>query len=370
MRLGLDVSPLARNRAGIGNYIVRLLESLIRYAPNHEYFLYTTHPILEDYKDILCAHSSVKIIHCHPFWMKWVTRSDRLDLFHGLNFKLRASGIYGGVVSIYDLAIDRLDLPSRKLFGQRLSFVRTRRTARRATRVVTISEQSAVDIMELYGVARDRISLVSPAVGPEFYPVTDQDQIKATKVRCGLGDSSFILAGGGSEPRKNISRLIEALGYLNHFRLDTKLVVVGGMGHGSEAIYETVRRTGLSSSVIFPGFVALEDLRALYSSCRAFVFPSLYEGFGMPVLEAMACGAPVVTSKVSSLPEVAGDAAIFVDPLDSKDIAGSLVRILEDVNLQEDLRHAGKIRARAFTWEKSAQNLFQIYSELVSNNSR
>ena len=364
MRLGIDVSPLARNRAGIGNYIAELLTAMVRYAPHHQYFLYTSYEIPQDRLSGIGESSSVHISRCHPFLMKWRAARDRLDLFHGMNFRLRGWGKHGGVVTVYDLALDRLALPSRKLLGQRWSFVRTKRTTRRAAKVITISEQSAEDISELYGVPRERIAIVAPAVGPEFYRVDAPGLLRAIKLQYGIGEGEFLLSGGGSEPRKNIARLVEAFSLLPG-RRDLRLVVVGGMTRGSEAIFEAVRRAGLGASVLFPGHVPLADLRVLYSACVAFVFPSLYEGFGMPVLEAMACGAPVISSNAASLPEVTGEAALLIDPLDVNALAGAIARIRDDRRLRDHFHQAGPIRAKAFSWDQSARDLLRIYQELV-----
>jgi glycosyltransferase involved in cell wall biosynthesis len=272
-------------------------------------------------------------------------------------------------VTIYDLSRDRLPQPSRKLFGQRRSFLRTRRTALRASRVITISAHSAKDIVELYGVPRERIVIVSPAVGPEFYPVVDPAVRASIKARYGIRREAFVLSGGGTEPRKNIVGLIEAFGRATRLREKLNLVVVGGMELGAEAIREVVRRTRLEEAVIFPGHVPLEDLRMLYSSCALFAFPSLYEGFGMPVLEAMACGAPVVSSNASSLPEAAGDAALLVDPRNPEAWPQAMTRVYEDANLREDLRRRGALRIKAFSWEQSAREQLRVYQELAQGKT-
>jgi glycosyltransferase involved in cell wall biosynthesis len=272
-------------------------------------------------------------------------------------------------VTIYDLSVDRLGLPSRKLFGQRRSFLRTRRTALRASRVVTISACSAADIVELYGVPRERIAIVSPAVSPEFSPVADSGMIAAVKARYGIPRDAFVLSGGGSEPRKNIAFLVEAFGRAPRLRDMMNLVVVGGMDRGGEAIRSAVVRAGLESAVVFPGHVPLDDLRALYSSCALFAFPSLYEGFGMPPLEAMACGAPVVCSNASSLPEAVGDAALLVNPRDPEGWAQAMTRVVDDTALREDLRRRGALRAKAFSWEQSARDLLRVYQDLMQGKA-
>jgi len=363
MRIALDVSPLARNRAGIGTYVAHLLTGLVRVASEHEFFFYTPHPLPEKDRAFFESQPCVRIIHCPSMLMGLRARWDSVDLFHGLNFKLRGWGRYGGVVTIYDLSLDRLPQPSRKLFGQRRSFLRTRGTTQRASRVVTISEHSAKDIVELYGVPRERIAIVSPAVGSEFYPVNDPAVHASFKARYGIRRGAFVLSGGGTELRKNIVGLIEAFGRAPRLREKLNLVVVGGMDHGAEAIREVVGRTGLEAAVVFP----LEDLRVLYSSCALFAFPSLYEGFGMPVLEAMACGAPVVSSNAASLPEVVGDAALLVDPLDVEGLAAAMTRVVEDVGVREDLRKRGALRVKAFSWEQSARDLLRVYQEVESS---
>ncbi len=365
MRIALDISLLARNRAGIGTYVAHLLTALVRVAPEHDYLLYTTHTLPEKDRAFFESQPCVRIIHCPSVLMGLRARWDQVDVFHGLNFKLRGWGRYGGVVTIYDLSLDRLPQPSRKLFGQWRSFLRTRRTAKKASRVVTISTHSAADIVELYGVPRERIAIVCPAASPDFYPVVEPAVQASVKARYGIRREAFVLSGGGTEPRKNIVGLVEAFGRTPRLRERLNLVVVGGMERGAEAISAAVRRHGLESAVIFPGHVPLEDLRALYSACALFVFPSLYEGFGMPVLEAMACGAPVVSSNASSLPEVAGDAALLVDPLDVEGLAAAMTRVVEDAGLREDLRRRGALRVKAFSWEQSARDLLRVYQELV-----
>jgi len=369
MRIALDVSPLASNRAGIGTYIGHLLTALIRIAPEHDYWLYTTQSLPEKDRIVFAAHLNVRIIRCPALLMGLRARWDRIDIFHGLNFKLRGWGRRGEMVTIYDLALDRLGLPSRKLFGQRRSFLRTGRTARRASRVVTISAHSAADIVELYEVPRERIAIVSPAVSSDFYPVSDPGIKMAVRARYGIRREAFVLSGGGAGSRKNIARLIEAFDRAPRLRETANLVVVGGMDHGAEAIQDAVRRARLESAVIFPGHVPFDDLRALYSMCALFVFPSLYEGFGMPPLEAMACGAPVVCAKASSLPEVVGDAALLIDPTDVPAMAEAMMRVSEDANLREDLRRRGAIRAKVYSWEQSARDLLLVYQDLMREKS-
>ena len=369
MRIGLDASPLTANRGGIGTHVRHLLEALIRIAPQHEYYMYAPHVIPEEDRVDFARHPHVRIIRCPAFLMGLRARWDGIDIFHGLNYKLRGWGRYGDVVTIHDLAMDRLAQPSRKLFGQRRSFLRTRRTARKAAMVVTVSAHAARDIVGLYGIPQERIAVISNAVGPEFYPVADPVIRDSVAARYGIRRRAFILSGGGSEPRKNIALLVEAFGRAPRLRDTMNLVVVGGMDHGAEAIRAAVGRAGLESAVVFPGHVPLDDLRALYSGCALFAFPSLYEGFGMPPLEAMACGAPVVCSNASSLPETVGDAALLVDPRDPDGWTRAMTRVADDAALREDLRRRGALRVKAFSWEQSARDLLRVYQEVVGGQA-
>ena len=290
---------------------------------------------------------------------------DRVDVFHGMNYKLRGRGRYGSVVTIHDLALDRIAQPSRKLFGQQSSFRRSRRTALRASRVIAVSQHTANDIAELYGVPVERIKVVRNGPGGDFSPVEDRAMIDSVKARCGILGDDFILVSGGAEPRKNAERVIEAFGRVPELRARFQLVVLGGLERGPEALHHAVQRAGLASAVVFAGHVPAQDLQSLYSSCSLFAFVSLYEGFGMPVLEAMACGAPVICSNTSALPEVAGDAAVLVDPTSVEAIANALVEVVSREDMRDDLRRRGRIRARSFTWELAAGELLEVYADLA-----
>jgi glycosyltransferase involved in cell wall biosynthesis len=364
MRLALDISPLLGTRAGVGTYVEQLLKALVRLAPQHQFYLYTPHALPAADDAFFRKYPHVRIVRCPSWLMACRTRWDRVDLFHGMNYKLRGRGRYGGVITIHDLALDRIPQPSRKLFGQRWSFLRSRRTARRATRIIAVSQTTAADVAELYGVSRDRIAVVPNGVAAEFHPVSDKELTRDVLVRFGIKEE-FILATGGTHPRKNIARLIQAFGETIELHAGLVLVVAGGMGRGGEALKQAVERAGVRDRVIFPGHVTQQELRVLYSSCAVFVFPSLYEGFGLPVLEAMACDAPVVCSHAGALPEVAGDAALLVDPEDVGALGIALQKALHNHELREELRRRGKERVKAFSWERSARTLLEVYAEVA-----
>jgi glycosyltransferase involved in cell wall biosynthesis len=218
--------------------------------------------------------------------------------------------------------------------------------------------------VELLGVDVSRVVVVYPGVEPRFQRVQDRQALDAVRQRYNLPDH-FALGLGTLQPRKNLGRLIEAYaGVREELGSELHLVIAGGAGWMYESVFRRVAELGLQNLVSFPGYIADEDLPTLYSLADLFVFPSLYEGFGLPVLEAMACGTPVVTSAVSSLPEVAGDAALLVDPLDTQALAEAMRRALDDTRLRSEMVQKGLEQARRFTWAVSARQLMEIYHRL------
>jgi glycosyltransferase involved in cell wall biosynthesis len=187
------------------------------------------------------------------------------------------------------------------------------------------------------------------------------DGLQTTRNKYNIGERPYILAVGTVQPRKNYGRLIEALARVREQGFDVSLVIVGGRGWLEDPIYEMLRKTGMQEFVHFTGFADEADLPVLYSGAACVAFPSLYEGFGFPILEGMACGVPVVTANVSSLPEVAGDAALMVDPYDIEAISDAISRVLNESVLRQTLIAKGYERAKMFTWDASAQHLRQIY---------
>jgi glycosyltransferase involved in cell wall biosynthesis len=369
MRIGLDVSPLLGTRAGVGTYVEQLVKALLSLSSEDVYYLYAPRPLPSDDLADLSKYPHARIIRCPVLLMGWRAWWDRVDIFHGMNYKLRGWGKYGSVVTIHDLALDRIPQRSRKLLGQRRSFLRGRRTALSAAHVIAVSQHTATDIAELYGVPRERITVVRNGARPDLCPISDKSLIDAVKARCGIHRGGFLLSTGGGLPRKNLTRVIEAFALVPELCENFNLVMLGEMQRDGQALYDAVERAGIQAAAVFPGHVPVEDLRVLYSSCYAFVFPSLYEGFGMPVLEAMACGAPVVCSNAAALPEVAGDAAILVEPTDTEAIASALRKLLTDPSLRQELRRRGRERAKAFSWERSARELLNVYEGLTMQAS-
>lgn len=233
-----------------------------------------------------------------------------------------------------------------------------RRAVKDADALIAISEHTKQDLMRLMNVPEDRIFVTPLAADPRFAPQADQSAL----ARHGI-DAPYALYVGRLESHKNIGLLLRAFAALNH--TEAKLVLVGTKGWLYDEMITTLKQLELEERVVVAGFVADEDLPALYTHAHAFVYPSRYEGFGLPVLEAMQCGAPVITTNVSSLPEVAGDAAILVSPDDVEGLTQALGRLFSEPNLRAEMRGRGLAQAARFSWQKTAQMTADVYRRVI-----
>lgn len=363
VRIGIDANPMLRRRAGVGWYVTRLVAGLTVLDGENEYHLYADRPL------------EVSVLGLPtPRWAsvtagRWqlgrAVRRDRVDVFHGTNFRLRARGRLGSVVTVHDLSAERLPGLGGRRFGQRLASAKTRWTAQQADRVIVHSHSGAADVETCFRVAADRIAVVPLGVGPEFFPEPPPIQ-DAVRARLAPGREGFLLFCGSLEPRKDVPTLLRAFAKVPGAREHYRLIFVGGDGRASPEVFALVRALGLSEAVVFQGYLGLEQLRALYSAAALFVLPSLYEGFGLPILEAMACGTPVISTNPSSLPEVVGDAGLLVPPGDPDALAGAMGRVLEDIDLAADLRRRGLERAKRFTWEETAARTLAVYRAVAA----
>lgn len=270
------------------------------------------------------------------------------------------------VLVVYDTVIK--DFPETVRFRTKMMLLlNLKRSLRRADRIITISEFSKGQIIKHYGVSPEKITVIPCAADREkYFPMTDERRSQASRTiseKYSIGGEYYLYLGN-LEPRKNISRLIEAYAAALKERNDLpKLAIAGGKGWLYEDIFASVKRLGIEDKVVFTGYVADEDVPLMMNGAKAFCFPSLYEGFGMPPLEAMACGVPVIASNVSSLPEVMGDCGITVDPYDVDAISKALIDVLDhDFVLRQ--RTEGVNRADLFSWEKGAKTLLGVFDEL------
>ena len=369
MRIAIDVRKL--HDFGIGTYVRNLVRWLARLDQTSEYVLLCRR---ED-----CARVEQLGPNFHPLPNRSANYSlaeqctvplnllrARADLFHAPHYVLPALTPCRSIVTIHDcihLMFPQY-LPGRLAHaGVRVAY---RVAAFRAARVLTVSEASKRDILRFCAIPSDKVDVIYNAIDERFGQPPDEPQITRVRERYQLHDR-FLLYSGNVMPHKNLERVIEAFARVRQRGSDQiKLLITGSEISRYATLRRAVHRHNLHKHVRFLGFLSPETLATLYHLADAFVFPSLYEGFGLPPLEAMASGTPVLTSNVSSLPEVVDDAALLVDPYDTEAIADGMQRILSDTSLRARLIDRGHVRAARFSWEESVKRVLTIYREVAA----
>ena len=365
MRIGIDAAPAVQTRGGVGTYTRCLLKALVAQGEGHQFLAYVPRERAFDHIMQECSpRERVTWVEVTRVPGRGHGKTDGLDLYHGTNFKAHISGRFGAVLTIHDVWLDRHPEYSKKLFGQRLSFIRTRRSALKAARVIAVSQFTADEIHALYGIPPDRISVVHNGVSPEFFPQHDGVEFSQLRERVGMSREPFLLFLGGAEPRKNHDTLFRAYAHNPALFKNYILVVVGNPVNRCGSVMETAQALGIADRVVLPGAVFTEELRLLYSHAHLFVFPSVYEGFGLPVLEAMACGTPVVASDGTAIQEVAGDAAVLVPHNDPDALGQAMVGLLNNSESRVVMVQRGFDRVRQFTWEEAARRTLDVYREV------
>ena len=366
----LSFAPSYRS-GGISRYIYHLLKELARLESAH-----TITAVVPDLppdqahwqraglrlrRSLWPTRRPVMRILWEQFAQPLALKRANVDVVHATGYVAPLLWRGPSVVTVYDLSF--LRYPEVFNRANRL-YLRlfTRLSVARARHVITISAHTRRDVIDLLGVPPERVSTTYCGVD-ETFQVLPAQEVKAYKARRGLPDA-YILYLGTLEPRKNVVALLRAFARLKAERaVPHKLVLAGAPGWQYQAIFETVAALHLEQHVQFLGFVPSEEQVLCYNGADLFVYPSLYEGFGLPVLEAMACGVPVITSDAASLPEVVGDAGLQVQPHDEQALADAMGRVLEDAALRESFRSAGLTRAKRFSWSTMAVQTMRIYEQ-------
>ena len=381
MLVGLDAIPLTEPRTGVGHYTFELAGALARAAPADEFELsypsvYPEIELAEDERARLPTNLAVARVPVGALGRRWFAAGlpryaarRGVTLFHGTNFEVPLWGRAVRVVTIHDLSL--LSLPETH---ERRRVRRARRRlplmARAADAVVTPTESVRREACELLRLPAAKVFAVPEAARACFRPLAFAETAEV-RARHGAG-AEFLLAVGTLEPRKNLPLLLEAFEEVTRARPvgELRLVVAGGRGWLDDPLFERLERSPARGRVVLTGYLGDEDLRALYASCRAFVYPSLYEGFGLPPLEAMSCGAPVVAGRCGAVAEVAGGAARLFDPARKDELARALVELLGDEGARRRLSEAGLRRAAEFSWERTARLTLEVYEEARRRRSR
>jgi glycosyltransferase involved in cell wall biosynthesis len=375
LHIAIDAHSVGTGLAGNESYITNLIEALAEVDTRNRYTLYVTKPeAIERFKD-RWPNISLRLTLPHtpliriPLTLSVELRKHPVDLLH-VQFTAPPLAPCPVVASIHDLSFEHLPktFKRRSRMQMRLTI---RRTAQTAAELITISEYSKRDIVTAYGIDSDRVTVTPLAAPAHFAPVTDATAIERVKKDYGFrGD--YILAVGSIQPRKNLTRLIDAYAELVRSRNEEnlpRLVLVGKRAWLFEETIRTAERQQLQDRILFTGYVPERDLPALYSGALCFVYPSYFEGFGLPPLESMQCGTPVITGNLTSLPEVVGDAGIMVDPYDVRAISGAIARLIDDSGLRNCLRVKGLARARAFNWRETARRTVEVYERAAGLTS-
>jgi len=365
MRIGIDISATRIDRAGSGIYIRSLVNALRETCPTHEYRLVAFGRDQSSHHHRTVADRVENVLRdliWTPVLLPLRAQQARLDVLHLPAHRAPLVCAVPMVVTFLDLTPLRYP-ETFNVWSRYYSRVTFPVIVRRAERIIAISENTKRDLEVLLGVPSEKITVIYLGSRAGLHPVQDRDTVERTLRDYGL-ERPFILHVGTLEPRKNIPRLLQAFSHLcAATAVAHTLVFVGRPGWQYQGIFDTIKVLGLSDKVRMVGYIPVDALACLYSAADVLAYPSLYEGFGLPVLEAMACGCPVVTSNVSSLPEVAGDAAVMVDPTDVRQLAEAIYRVISDHDLAARMRHRGVERAQLFTWERTAARTVDVYHQ-------
>lgn len=378
MRICLDVSPAVHRRAGLGRYAYELTTALLALDTENEYVAFYNRPSQAHVEPPLdrLPHLTTNLSN-KPWRMSALVGQfahipqdglfPGVDLFHATDHLLPRLSRVRSVFTLHDVIYRHYPETHMRLNRWFLTLMMPR-FLRAADRIIAVSECTKRDALRLYDIDESKIHVIYEGVNPRFRPASPS-AIAAARQRYHL-PAHYLLVVGTIEPRKNLTMLLEAYTMLKERQPELKLLIVGQKGWLYEGFFRRLRELGLEEEVIFPGFVPDEDLPAIYSAAELLAFPSLYEGFGLPVLEAMACGTPVVCSNTSSLPEVAGDAALLIPPQDVRAWVEALERVVRDASLRAALRRRGLEQAARFTWERAARRTLEIYREAYAARSR
>lgn len=365
MRIAINTLAMRRQLYGVGNYIKNLIHVLSAFDHNNSYLLFASDDNISHLEGLgenfevdfaprnrplrLCWEQTIL-----PFKLK----QKRIDVYHGATFVTPFVKTCRQVVTIHDMTFHTM--PKRHSFTKQLYFRQMIPGAiRRSDMVISVSESTKQDILRLVSTADEKVAVVHLGVEQRFRPVQSTEQLATVREKYGI-QRDFVLFVGLIEPRKNVAALVEA--YHNACLSGCyDLVLAGSLGWEYSDLLKRVTDSPVRHRIHVPGYIPDADLPALYSAASVFVYPSFYEGFGLPVLEAMACGTPVITSAISSLPELVGDAGILVNPSDLPSLTTALRQLTENAALRQKMSERGLQRAKLFTWQATAAKTLEVY---------
>lgn len=374
LHIGINARYLQRTITGIERYILETLNHLLKIDRKNNYSLFLSSQ--RQIPDIIQApnitfnytttntEARLRRIIWEQLTLGKEILKRKIDIFHGPSFVVPFLKSCKNIITIYDLAF--LASPESFTIITRLYFkIFLTPSIYLADHIIAISQATKKDIIKYFKINPEKISIVYGALSPSIKKVINKNILQETKKKYNLPDK-YILFTGLISPRKNIVRALHAYARI-HIEIPHKFVITGKKGWLYNDVFKTVKKLNLEKKVIFTGYVPDNDLCALYTLSDIFIFPSLYEGFGLPILEAMTCDAPVITSNISSMPEVAGNAALLVNPYNIQEITEAIKKLYTDKKLRQTLIKKGRNQIKKFTWKKSAQETLKIYEKLASS---
>jgi len=353
MRIGIDIRSTLKKRTGIGQYTLNLINNLAKVDQRNKYFLYSKKRLF-DIKRKLPKLSGRNFSHRVDYFSKGPERiMKKIDIFHSSSFDLIKPKDSKLVLTVHDViiksypqghakeTIESVDRQLKNILGQ-------------VNAIIADSDSTKNDLLKWYDIDANLIHVVYPGVNEWFYPEVNTNK-------------KYLLFVGTIEPRKNIEALIKAFSILKRdFAIDKQLVIIGMKGWMYDSVFKLVDGLDLKSDIVFKGYIPNKELRPWYNGALVFIYPSFYEGFGFPIAEAFRCGAPVVTSNVSSCAEIANDSAILIDPNRPEEIAEAVMKIINDAELRENLSKKGLEHARRFTWDRAAKEVLEIFKKIYN----
>lgn len=367
MKIGFDARMI--DWAGVGTYSYNLLNSLRQIDKENKYVLFCDQqsaaqvPAGDNFNRVMVTEKVFSAYH--QLFFSLTLSKQSLDVFHSPHFIYPLFVSAPSVVTIHDLIplVFSSSMPSNiaRIYYKRAN----KKAISRAKLLLAVSEATKRDLQEVFSVPPEKVRVTHNGVGDNFKIIEDQSLLEQVKDRYKI-HSKFLLNVGNPKPHKNWTGLVEAFAALGNEFKDYQLVLVGSVDPRFAVATDLIKKLNLEDRVTITGFVSEKDMVLLYNAAETFVFPSFYEGFGIPVLEAMACGTPVVCSNTSSLPEVVGDAALMIDPKDKQSLVKGLEKLLLSNDLQEKLSRKGLDRVKQFSWMQIAEQTLKVYQEIAS----
>ena len=371
MRIGIDATALPQHPVGAGNYIIQLVRTLAAMDTDHEFVIFAQQHGRKLIGELVSPHFHWVIVpdNSPALRLLWeqlrlpaLVKNSKVDLFHSLHYTRPVILPCKSVVTFHDMTF--FLFPELHTRVKRLFFpLAIRYSARHAEALITISESTRTDAMRILGIPPERIFTAPLGISADFHPIDDPALLEQGRKTYHLPDK-FILYVGLIEPRKNIPLLLKAYAQLLKQGDPPRLVLVGRQGWMYDQVTQLIDQLRLEGKVQFTGYIPPQNLPIVYNLAQIFVYPSTYEGFGFPPMEAMACGIPVITTAISAMLDNVGNAGLLIPPQDELALSSAIQTLLDDGSLRAQLSNAGRLRAAEFTWQRTATETLKVYQQV------